>query len=571
MGKQLNLKWVTETIGKDYKDWKKGDIIRIQAQTGTGKTYFITGDKKHKGLIDTLKDYEKMIYICNRTELKKQIKIDLLNKYEMKIPYITNDKGEVITNKKGEKQINMEELDKISVIKNITITSYHAISFGKLDNIYLEKNNSLDAFDYIICDECHFFMTDAGYNNKAYLALEELVKTRHRNAIKIFISATMDEVNGVIEKMSEKLKEKGFGTYSDFTIHKPYTTGIDYSYLNVKYFRQIKDIIQIIKNDKTDDKWIIFVTSKEMGERILKDLKEREIKATFIHANTSDKDAEKIRITSESRFISKVLICTKCLDNGVNIKDNMVKNMVIMAYDKCTFIQEIGRRRLQIKDAPQINLYIPMYYKKTFQGKIDENYQPKLDIINVFENDEKTFKRKYNNDLNKPPNDIFYLDKNNKWTINDLGYARVIKDKAFALTMVEKFEEDKFAYIKEQLKWLDLENTFAEYNLIEDVADEDEVESLEFWLKKNYEDDIKFKKEEFINNIEEIIKSKLGTSLDELLNKLDGSHKREKGMKQYNKLFTLLELPYMVSSKVVKETIDGKRKNITYWIISKEE
>ena len=92
---------MTETIGKDYKDWKKGDIIRIQAQTGTGKTYFITGDKKHKGLIDTLKDYEKMIYICNRTELKKQIKIDLLNKYEMKIPYITNDKGEVITNKKG--------------------------------------------------------------------------------------------------------------------------------------------------------------------------------------------------------------------------------------------------------------------------------------------------------------------------------------------------------------------------------------------------------------------------------------------------------------------------------------
>ncbi|NRT32625.1 hypothetical protein BJV38_004790 [Clostridium beijerinckii] len=560
--KVLNLKWVTDAIGQDYKTWRKGDIIRIQAQTGTGKTYFITGDKTHKGLIDTIEDYEKMIYICNRTELKKQIKKDLLEKYDMEVPYLKNDKGEIITNSKGEKEINMVELDKITVIKNITITSYHAISFGRLDNIYLDKNNSLDDYDYIICDECHFFMTDAGYNNKAYLALEELVKTRHRKAIKVFISATMDEVNGVIEKMSEKLKEKGFGTYSDFTIHTPYTTGIDYSYLNVQYFKQIKDIVQLIKNDKTNDKWIIFVTSKEMGEKVLNDLEEREITAKFIHANTSNKDAEKVRITSESKFNSKVLICTKCLDNGVNIKDEMVKNMVIMTYDKCTFIQEIGRRRLNIKDAPEINLYIPMYYKKTFQGKIDENYKPKIDMIDVFEADQNSFKRQYNNDLDKLPHDIFYLDKDNKWTINDLGYARVIKDRYFAITMVEKFEKDKFAYIKEQLKWLELENTFAEFNLIEDVADDEEVKNLESFLENCL--DRKILEDEQVELCKILTSELLKISREKLQSKKKMHPNTVNSILQND-----LKVHYNVTATNTSKRIDGKVKKYTYWTIIK--
>lgn len=577
MGKQLNLKWVSDAIGEDFKKWKKGDIIRIQAQTGTGKTYFITGDANTYGIVDTLEDWEKMIYICNRTELKRQIKIQLLEKYGEKIPCKKDNKDKFILDKKGKKQYDMKQIDDMTVIKNITITSYHAISFGRLDKIYLDKNVSLDDYEYIICDECHFFMTDAGYNNKAYLALEELIKTRHRNAIKIFISATMDEISLAIQKMSEELKNKGFGSYANFTIYPPYTTGIDYSYLDVSYFKKIKDIIQLIKNDTTDEKWIIFVTSKSMGEKILEDLEKKKVTATFIHANTSKEDKEKINIATKSKFNSKVLICTKCLDNGVNIKDNEVKNLVVMTYDKTTFIQEIGRRRLNIKDAPQVNLFIPMYTKKVFQGKIDENYQPKINMIEVFEADENVFKRQYNNDLDRLPYDIFYLDKDNEWTINDLGYARVYNDRDFANEMVELFEhgndekKDGFAFVKKQLEWLELGNTFDELNLIEDVADDEEVETLKSWLNENYSNDTRFKKEEFIQQIEKIIKLSLGTSLEEILTKLDASHKRDKGMKQYNKLFSLLELPYLVSSKVIKETIEGKRKNITYWIIGKEE
>lgn len=569
--KQLNLKWVKDTIGEDFKKWKKGDIIRIQAQTGTGKTFFITGDSDNYGIVDTLEDWEKMIYICNRTELKRQIKLDLLKKYNEPIPYKKDDKDNFMLDKNGKKQYDMKQIDDMTVIKNITITSYHAISFGRLDRTYLGKDVSLDDYNYIICDECHFFMTDAGYNNKAYLALEELIKTRHRNAIKIFISATMDEISLAIEKMSEELKKKGFGSYSNFTIHKPYTTGIDYSYLNVMYFKQIKDILQLIKNDTTDEKWIIFVTSKSMGEKIVEDLEEKKVTATFIHANTSKEDKEKINIATKSKFNSKVLICTKCLDNGVNIKDNEVKNLVVMTYDKTTFIQEIGRRRLNIKDAPQVNLFIPMYTKKVFQKKIDENFQPKIDMIEVFECDEadkNVFKRTYNNDLDKLPYDIFYLNKDNKWTINDLGYVRVYNDRDFANNMIELFEtgndgkRDRFAYIKEQLRWLQLESTFDELNLIEDVADDEEVETLKEFLDKCIGEKVLEDKQQELCNI--LSSELLKISRDKLQSK-NKMHPDTVNSILKNDL----KLPYNITATKTSKRVDGKPKKYTYWTVIK--
>ena len=267
-GKKLNLKWVTETIGEDYKNWHKGDVVRIQAQTGTGKTLMVTGNDKVKGLIDRMKDYENLIYICNRIELKRQIKLDLLKKYSMEIPKFENGK------------LNIEALDKVTKINNIVITSYHAIAYSLLDNTYNSDNNNMDLFDYIICDEMHFMLTDSSFNNLTRLTFGELINTYHKNAIKIFISATMDEMVKVIEKAVESSKNS-FIKGNNLKLHT-YNTGIDYSYLNTKYFKYIKDIITLIKNDKTNEKWLIFVTSKKNGQDMKNELDECNISNDFI-------------------------------------------------------------------------------------------------------------------------------------------------------------------------------------------------------------------------------------------------------------------------------------------------
>jgi len=558
--KKLNLKWVSDRIGEEYKNWKFGDVVKIHAQTGTGKTYFITGDKVHNGLVDRMKDYEKMIYICNRTELKRQIKLDLLKKFNLEIPYLKDEKGEFVLNK-NEKILDTDALDEKTKIENIVITSYHAISNGKLDNIYLDGNNNLDDFQYIVCDECHFFLTDSGFNQKSYLALEELVGTRHMNAVKIFISATMDEVDKIIDKQAEKHKTNGFGNYSKFEVH-PYTTGIDYSYLDINYFINIKDIIQLIKNDKTTDKWMIFVTSKSKGEFIEKELNESKITATFIHANIGNND-EKKRITAECKFNSKVLISTKCLDNGINIKDESVRNMVVMAYDKTTFIQEIGRVRFRIDNAPTINLYIPMFSKKVFQGKIDKSYQPKINDIELFEKDISAFRRKYNNDFTKAPIDIFYLNDKNDWKLNGMGYSRVYKDRNFAMDMINEFENyDKFTFVKEQLSWLEMSNTFNEYNLIENVADNEEVETLEVFIENCIGEKVLEDKQIELCKI--LSSELLKINRDKL------QFKKKMHPDTVNSILKNdLKLNYNVASTNTSKRMEGKVKKYTYWTVIK--
>ena len=99
--KKLDLKWVTDSIGDDYKTWKQGDIVLINAQTGTGKTWFI----KNNLIDNALEDYERLLYVCNRTNLKRQLKKNLLEKYGLEIPK------------------SIEELDKITTIKNITVSA----------------------------------------------------------------------------------------------------------------------------------------------------------------------------------------------------------------------------------------------------------------------------------------------------------------------------------------------------------------------------------------------------------------------------------------------------------------
>lgn len=465
--KKLNLKWVSDVIGDDYRKWKYGDIVCIQAQTGTGKTYFITGNKETRGLIDTIEDYEYLIYICNRTELKRQIKLDLLEKF--------GDLNDVIKDNK----IDYDKLDKKTVIHNIVITSYHAIAYGKLDNIFGGKYSDMDIYKYIIMDECHFFLTDAGFNNKTVLAYEKLIKEYAARSIKILISATMDEMKPLILKEHDEQIKNPHGLYSESKLYDKYTTEIDYSYLNIKYFKELKDICTIVKNDKSKDKWIIFIKSKNDGETIENYFKDNNIDCEFVQA-TIEND-EKENITTHNKFNSKVLVSTNCLDNGINIKDNSVKNIIVMAYNKITFIQELGRIRFNIKDAPVINLYIPMFSKAEFNGLYQTN-KSLIDKINLYNKDYNEFCKTYNYDLSKIKDTIFYLD-NGKYCINKMGAYRTYKNKSFSSKIYNAIKDDEFAYIKEQLSWLNLQDTFNKNNLIEDVVDENEVQDLENYLK----------------------------------------------------------------------------------------
>ena len=526
----MNLKWVADEIGDTYKTWRKGEIVLLNAQTGTGKTHFIKNV-----LVDHIEDYEKILLVCNRTNLKRQLKRDLLLRYGLDVPE------------------SLEDLDKITTIANIVITSYHAIQDSVLDQNYnlTKQKSDLGNFGCIILDEAHFIFTDSAFNNKCRISLEELIRTYHRYTIKIFISATMDEIKIPINNYLERLLGK------KPKIHD-YTTGTDYSYVNPKYFKNIKDIIATIKNDTTDDKWLVFVSNFDDADKIDKELGD-DI-CSVIKSGT--KSEELSSIINNSKFEKKVLVATKTLDNGINIEDEELKNIVIMAYDKTTFIQMLGRKRIDINNAQTVNLYINTRYKKSFSHKLLQ-YNKKQKEVELHQEDENLFNRKYDNDLRnlgKLLNDLFYRGLDGKWKLNIAGLYRLVKDKKFAEYMIKKFDTaGEFAFITEQLSWLGLGYTFDESNLTGNIILNEDVIKLEDYLKRIVG------KKLFSEEQEELTKK----IIYELLNGrgMDYRTKKLKPSTLEKILRDDLKLNYIVNSKK-----DGNKSSETYmkryWIIS---
>ena len=453
----LNLKWVSDTIGEEYKQWSKGDIVTIQAQTGTGKTYFVKNV-----LVPYLDKYEHMLIVSNRVNLKRQIKIDLLRLCGKEIPK------------------DLKELDKITKVGNVTLLSYHQIAIMRQAQEEKGKKINLDIYKYIICDECHWFKSDASFCDKTELAWKELIRTRHRESIVVYISATMEEIRPMIDSAIEKFNEKSFG--SSIKLWN-YTTGIDYSYLNPYYFDKIENLGVHIKNaDIKDGKWLVFVTSKSMANN-LKDIITNK-KVSIITADTKEDNEDLKSIINNSKFNSDVLICTKVLDNGVNIQDEEVKNIVINSWDKTTFIQEIGRIRINIDKPYEIDLYIPMKSKKAFTSR-QMVISREIDILNLYENNKEEFMFQYRDNKNKLPNHLFYVKDNKGYVINKLGYANTYSFNSFLQNIINKWDDKKnkykpYTFIKEQLSWIGLEDTFnGLYSKIIDEYDNEEVNKLE--------------------------------------------------------------------------------------------
>ncbi|WP_270940896.1 DEAD/DEAH box helicase [Romboutsia lituseburensis] len=578
MNKKLNLNYVSEIIGEDYKSWNKGDYILIQSQTGTGKTFAILGSKNSEGFIDKI-DNKTLLYLCNRSELKSQILIDLIKKFdEYNLIKKDNDTNKENIFELDNIECDINKLNSLKTVRNITVETYQSVSTKILNYDYLknEKYDEMRNFDYIVCDECHYYLTDSSFNNSIDVVFTELIRNRYANTIKIFMSATIDEIEDAIVAGLE-YNNKLYNV--DNKLHK-ISTGIDYSYLHTNYFVNEKDIVTTIKNDKTDNKWLIFVKSKKEGNFIKEELQALNIDTEFIMSSTPKNNKEKRNIREKSKFDCRVLVSTKCLDNGVNIKDDSVKNLVVLSYDKTTFIQEVGRLRLDINNAREINLYIPTFNKRIFKGLINK-YDKKIEQTKEYETDlsenKIQFKRKYDRKLNYLYNDLFFTDKEGKYEINTLGYSRLYKDKNFAEKMIMKFEggiemedgtiekfdcdyKDKFAYVKEQLKWLGLEEAFSEDNLIEMVADDVIVDNLKNFLEDAYENNERFTKDFFLNKMNEFLED---DNIRLAINKIDNGKSRSKGMKLYNKLFEVLELDFVVGSNRFKE--NGKL--VTKWIV----
>ena len=263
---------------------------------------------------------------------------------------------------------------------------------------------------------------------------------------------------------------------------KSYSTGLDYSYVNVMYFKCIRDIITTIQNDTSDDKWLVFVSNIEKEGKILATaLVEDAVLITRGTGQNNLNNPELSSIVNHSKFTKKVLITTKYLDNGINIKDERVKNVVIIAWNQIDFIQMLGRRRVNIENADTVNLYIHMRDSRSFRTLLNI-YNDKIENLRLCRENPNEFGRKYDNDLKSIAelNELFYRDRDaGKWTVNPIGEWRVREDKRFVEDMIQQFhDEDRFAFVRKQLSWIGLEETFDQNRLLIRIKTNEEKAEL---------------------------------------------------------------------------------------------
>lgn len=405
------VRYVSDVIGKDdIVKWESDSPVFISAQTGSGKNFFIK-EILIRLVNESNSNWQKnkILLISNRLALTRQSKLDLAKA----LVEITGDNAlyEMLEN------YTDQGIDKFCIdLGIITVCSYQQLYVKRLkETMY---NDQTQQYKYIICDECHFFTGDALFNPCTDEILSAIVRN-YQNAVRIYMSATLEDAFlPIIEKEYEASEYNSINCIY-------YYFERNYDYIEKIYV--YKEMEQLVSRIKEDDKskWLIFVSSRSKGGSLRENLQKSGIKVSFLTSESKEMKTYK-DIVEKEKFEEQVLISTAVLDNGINIKDSQLKNVVIDVLDRTEFLQMLGRVRIEEK--MKINLYIRDYTKEEVE---------KLLVTDV-----EAMIARLTSDFEIEGGNIFYnMYSDPRYKVNELFY---IKD-------VQKLLEDKISILEENI------------------------------------------------------------------------------------------------------------------------
>ena len=352
---------VSDFLMPYYRHWEIGERIILSAPMGSGKSYFI-----YNYLI---KDDKKVLILSNRSLLKQQ--------YETYLANSNNDNVELYT-------------------------------YQKLENI-LRQNGTIEHFDYIICDEAHYFITDS-WNSTTDLSFRYV--NNAKDSIVLFMSATGNEVFDLfaladIETTNYYIQPD----YSRFKMHYFNTDGLDM-------------VQHLIANETVDEnnKIIYFSSNKKTALELYELYKHM----SSITVSATDKEIEStVDAFVDNKCKYTLTIATSCIDNGIDIFDETLKYIVCDLFDLTQLIQCLGRKRLtqsEVANKVKVKVYVKNWVGKLVQCKLNE-CQWKLNKIDdtLAKVDENKLSR-----LNSLPQGLFFDFNDNKVKKNPLYYNYLI-------------------------------------------------------------------------------------------------------------------------------------------------
>lgn len=348
--------YISDAIGVDkYGSWLRGKKVIINAPTGTGKTTFILTE-----LLPYCKSlHKRMLILCNRRLLKQQYGFELAGKYERYA----------------------------EMAADVDIMTYQGLAESMRD--YNIMKDCLNTYDVIVCDEVHYFYADSDFNPEGtYMLWQKLVMACFFKTV-IMITATLPEVLPLIEKtfksytnrlVREDGKFPGFEKYEYEGEIYDFQGWADYEHFFCYYIPDEETLAAELA--QSQKKSLIFIDDKYKAEIFKKlliktgNVGEKDIyilNAEVMEEKLEDEVIQSLAVAH--RIIPRILITTSVLDNGVSIHDADVGNVVIATDSRISFLQMIGRIRVESVESCRLFIF-PREIK--YFGKRVQQYEEKV-------------------------------------------------------------------------------------------------------------------------------------------------------------------------------------------------
>lgn len=453
----------------DYQQWYGGDRVFIQTSPGSGKTSFIL-EKLSKY---AMREGTEVLLLVNRKILKLQIK-------------------QVLAREHGIESMTDEEIEGIDNFAGITVKSYQEIQEKIKKDSPLLVDLSMKRYRYIVLDECHYFLQDSLFNRNIQYLLFGLL--HWRNSVLVFMSATMDEVKPFLMgklglgrqpfKTLYSVEGRSSAAYLDgFQFqHRIFNYEIkaDFRIQSIRYFEELEELTKRINADDTIEKWLVFVNSKKEAERIKKGLT---CNFAYLDAEIMNENPVIEKIVKEEKYEEKVLITTQVLDNGINLVDRNLKNIVLLTTEKTEFIQMLGRKRFKDKDE-KINLFICARSAAFFNYLRNKKISPMMNYIQEIHADD-TFRQSHFD------NKEFWefcqgttIIEGGKMIISEAAEEKLSLVKTFCDQMIVRLKNNPQAFIIEQLSWIGKSENFSPHHYLEFQTGQENRRNLRLYLKE---------------------------------------------------------------------------------------
>lgn len=468
------MTYIADSIGTKYEQWKGGDVVFISSPTGSGKTTFIFNVflrfLANKG--------QKILYLVNRTVLKEQ-----LQEERSSLPY------------------DLKKCIDIELYQNIERKLLRLKFDGTFLNRDYRKISEYLNYDCVVCDEAHYFMMDSNYNTNTILSYK-FVDDCFKDKIRIYMSATIDKIKECITRDCIEGKKNIQSTWLNYQIdattrrhlmlggkEHAYDLHKKYENIEIGILKTRDEIKNLVVNE--NGKWLIFVDSKIFGQTLesdINDIFENEKPAVFVTSGygSDDEKAEVVgTIVTEGRQAPKILITTSVLDNGINIKDIELRNVIIVADTETEFIQMLGRKRT---DGMPVKVYIYKHDRNHFNKrkclntrrleladsyyssikKIMKNYteSPNMvksqDSVNCFEKQtictqhQILMSKLMDNKVKYDDIRTLFLSFDGFFVLNMLSFENLKNLDKYYVELLKKFDKyGEDAFLREQLLWLE--------------------------------------------------------------------------------------------------------------------